>query len=105
MIGSLRDRIELLTALRTEDDGGGASIAWLPGPEVWAEIAQLTAVRDVAGDRSRRLKRIAATIRHRSDISLGQQLRFANDNYEIVSIETDDGRARRLTLICEEAPL
>jgi len=59
--------------------------------------------QDFAGDRSNRLKRIAATIRYRTDVILGQQLRFDNDNYEVVSVE-DDEIGRRLTLVCEEAP-
>ncbi len=102
MIGGFRNRIELLTFSRTADDAGGAGIAWLPGPEIWADVSRLTSTRDVTGDRERRLKRIAARIRVRSDIVLGQQIRFDAERYEVVSIESDDGRARRFTLICEE---
>lgn len=102
MIGALRNRIELLTFTRFDDDAGGGAVVWLPGPEIWAEVTRLTATRDVAGDRTRRLKRIAAVVRHRSDIALGQQIRFDGGNYEVVSIESDESRARRLTLICEE---
>lgn len=105
MIGALRNRIELLTFTRFDDDAGGGAVVWLPGPEIWAQVTRLTATRDVAGDRSRRLKRIAAIIRHRTDIALGQQVKFDGDNYEVVSIESEDGRARRITLICEEAPI
>ncbi len=102
MIGALRNRIELLTFTRFDDDAGGGAVVWLPGPEIWAEVTRLTAARDVAGDRTRRLKRIAAVIRHRSDIVLGQQVKFDGDNYEVVSIESDDPRARRITLVCEQ---
>lgn len=102
MIGALRNRIELLTFTRFDDDAGGGAVVWLPGPEIWAQVTQLTATRDIAGDRTRRLKRIAAIIRHRSDIALGQQIKFGGDNFEVVSIESDDARARRITLICEQ---
>lgn len=102
MIGSFRNRITLLTESRIDDDAGGGDIVWLSGPEIWAEVTLLSSARDVLGERARRLKRIAATIRHRDDVELDNQIRFDNDNYEIVSIENDDEKARRLTLICEE---
>ena len=103
MIGAFRNRIELLTFSRIDDDAGGGAVIWLPGPEIWAEVNLLSSARDVLGERKRRLKRIAATIRHRDDITPGQQIRYETDAYEVVSIESDDGRGRRLTLICEEA--
>lgn len=100
MIGALRHRIEFLTPARIDDDAGGAQIVWLPGPELRADVERLTSTRDFAGDRENRLKRIAATIRYRTDIVLGQRIAFDDDAYEVVSIENDD--ERRLTLICEE---
>lgn len=102
MIGALRHKIQLLNASRDEDEAGGASIAWTPGPELWADVERLSSTRDFTGDRDNRLKRIAATIRFRADIALGTRLVFAGETYETVSIESDDGREKRLTLICEE---
>lgn len=102
MTGALRHRIQLLNASRTGDEAGGASVAWAPGAALWADVERLSSTRDFAGDRGNRLKRIAATIRFRADIALGQRLVFAGETYETVSIESDDGREKRLTLICEE---
>lgn len=102
MIGALRHKVEMLTPSRIDDNGGGAAIVWLPGPELWAQVERLTSTQDFAGDRSNRLKRIAATMRYRTDVMLGQRLRFDNTDYEVVSIE-DEEPGRRLTLICEEA--
>lgn len=102
MIGAMRHRIEMLTPSRIDDEAGGAAIVWLPGPELWARVERLTSTRDFAGDRNTRLRRLSATIRFRNDIALGQQVRFEHDNYEVVSIESDDDQGRRLTLICEE---
>ena len=104
MIGALRHKLELLSFTRVADDAGGAEIAWLPGPEIWAKVERLTSTRDIVGDRARRLKRIAASIRYRSDILLGQQVRFDGEAYEVVSIESGDDKDRQLTLICEEVP-
>jgi len=102
MIGALRHKIELLTKTRVADDGGGAAILWLPGPEIWAQVQRLSSTQDFAGDRANRLRRLAVTIRYRADIVLSQQLRFDGDAYEVVSIE-DDEPGKRLTLVCEEA--
>ncbi len=103
MIGSLRQKIELLTSIRTPDNGGGAIIAWVTDAVHWASVERLTSTRDFVGDRSNRLKRLAATIRHDDSITLGQRIRFENEDYEVVSIESGDDRGRRLVLICEEA--
>ena len=101
MIGELRHKIERLTPARTEDEAGGAAIDWISGGELWAAVERLTSTRDFAGDRENRLKRIAVTVRAGA-FDLGTRLVFSGEIYEIVSIESDDGRDKRLTLICEE---
>ncbi len=101
MIGDLRHKIELQTPSRTEDEAGGASIDWISGGELWAAVERLTSTRDFAGDRDNRLKRIAVTVRAGA-FDLGGRLVFSGETYEIVSIESDDARDKRLTLICEE---
>lgn len=103
MIGALRHKIELLTATRVDDEAGGASISWSAGPELWARIERLTSTRDLTGDRDNRLRRIAVSLRYRTDLALGQRVMFDGAQYETVSIESEDDRDRRLTLICEEA--
>lgn len=102
MIGALRHKVELQTPQRVFDDGGGSTVTWTAGSSFWARIERLTSSRDFSGDRSNRLRRIAAVVRYRNDISLGDRLLFDDAAYEIVSIE-DDGEGKRRTLICEEA--
>jgi len=102
VIGALRHRVELLTLSRVDDDGGGVAVSWLVGPMIWARVERLTSTRDVTGDRTHRLKRIAVTIRYRAGVVLAQQIKFDNEAYEVVSIESDETRDRQLTLICEE---
>ena len=102
MIGALRTQIELLGAAATPDDGGGARLAWAPVASLWAGVARLPSTPDFTGDRRRRLKRIKALIRARQDITLGGRIRHEGDDYEIVSIEEDDARGRRIILACEE---
>lgn len=102
MIGALRHKVELLVASRVDDEAGGASLAWGDGPDLWARVERLSSTRDFTGDRENRLKRVAVTIRFRSDVALGQRLRFDSEIYETVSIESDDAGEKRLTLVCEE---
>lgn len=102
MISLLRKRIEILAPARDADEAGGAGVAWTSVETMWAGLERLSAVRDVAGDRARHLRRIAATIRHRA-VTLGHRVRHDNVEYDIVSIETSGDRDKTLTLFCEEA--
>lgn len=103
MIGRLRHRIEILAMSRTPDEAGGATLAWTPVETLWAGLQHLAASERNSASRIDRLKRVAATVRYRTNLTLGQRVRFADDDYDIVSIETADGAARFLTLVCEEA--
>lgn len=108
MIGTLRQRIDLLARSRLADEAGGASLSFAPLETVWAGLERLPATRDFAGDADRRLRRLSATIRARSDIAPGARLRFEGALYDIVSVEASPlptaGAERFVTLICEEAP-
>ncbi len=102
MIGALRYQIEILAATRTIDEAGGASLAYAPGAQVWAAVELLPSVAAVGDDRTRRLRRLSALVRARADWAIGVRIRFDGADYEIVSIESDDERGRRVFLICEE---
>lgn len=102
MIGAFRRRIEILASSRVGDGAGGASIAWSPVESLWAGVERLSSAPDVTGEASRRLKRIAASVRARSALAIGQRVVLDAEIYEIVSIESADDKERRLTLICEE---
>ncbi len=102
MIGNLRHKLMRLTAQRMQDEGGGAEIIWQPAGEMWANVDFLRPLRDRSGDRRSFLKRIAAQVRVDQNLQEGQRLRFDGRDYEIVSIESDDDRQRRVVLIGEE---
>ena len=105
MIGTLRHKITLLSEQTAADAGGGSAITWTANGSVWASVERLQSTQDFLGERRRRLKRIAATVRYRPNFSSGQRLIFGDDTFEITSIEDIDDRGRRVTLICEEVSL
>lgn len=98
----MRHLIDILSPSRTPDEAGGAAVSWALVETVWARVERLAGSRDFAGDRTNRLRRIAATIRFRSDVGLGQRIDDQGVRYEIVSIEAPDGPDRYLVLVAEE---
>ncbi|MCB2114438.1 MAG: head-tail adaptor protein [Parvularculaceae bacterium] len=102
MIGVLRYQIELLTRSRAPDSGGGASVAYAPGARIWAAVDRLGSVNAPAGERMRRLRRVRALVRNRADVAPGARFRFDGADYEVVAIESDDEKGRRVFLIGEE---
>lgn len=105
MIGSMRNKVTLLSRQSVEDGGGGRAVTWQPAEELWAAIEKLSPVRDFTGGTRRFLTRIAAEVRFDKTLEAGRRLRIDNADYEIVSVETVDERQRRLVLIAEEVRL
>ncbi|MCB2099062.1 MAG: head-tail adaptor protein [Parvularculaceae bacterium] len=103
MIGALRYRIELLAREETPDEAGGAAVVFAPATEIWAAVELLASVSSLAGERTRRLRRIRALVRARPDAAIGARIRHGGVDYDVVSIETDDEKGRRVFLIGEEA--
>ncbi|MFZ5618823.1 MAG: head-tail adaptor protein [Pseudomonadota bacterium] len=102
MIGALRFQIDILSATNAGDEAGGRAVSYAPVATVWSAVDQLSSVVASEGARTQRLKRIKAYVRNRSDFALGGRIRHQGVDYEIVSIESDDERGRRVFLICEE---
>lgn len=103
MIGAFRTRIEILAPSRIDDGAGGAGLVYTPLESIWAGVERLSSAPDVTGEAGRRLRRIAASVRARKTLAIGQRVIADGGTYEIVSIESADDRERGLILICEEA--
>lgn len=103
MSAFLGRRVGLWAEHRAADEGGGAGRVWAEFATVWAAVARLPSVRDFGGDKNTFLRRAAATIRKRIDIDVGQRFYWDGAFFDIVSIEADDPREKRLVLIGEEA--
>lgn len=102
MIAGFRFQIELLAPSVAPDEAGGAAISHAPAATIWAAVEHLSAIGAVIGDRGRRIRRIKALVRSRADLGIGARIRYESVDYEIVSIEQDDERGRRVFLIGEE---
>jgi len=100
-IGPLRHLIEIDEPARISDEGGGAATAWNFVETLWCAIERLPSFRDGVGERANHYRRIAATIRWRPGVKLGDRIRFNGEKYLIVSIEAARD-PRRMTLIGEE---
>lgn len=103
MIGGFRYQIELLARSAAPDEAGGVAALYAPTISVWAAVDLLPTIGVVSGDRGRRVRRVKAMVRNRSDFEIGGRIRFDGVDYEITSIESDDERGRRVFLIGEEA--
>lgn len=102
MIGALRNQIALLERQERPDGAGGNEPDWQERLTLWALVERLSTAPGEPRERPRRRRRIAATIRERTDIAPGDRLRFGAADYEIVSIEGVIDDARRMTLQAEE---
>lgn len=102
MIAGFRYQIELLKRNETRDEAGGAVVAWASAAAIWAAVEHLSAIGAIIGDRGRRIRRVKALVRSRPDLAIGARIRFEAVDYDVVSIESDDERGRRVFLIGEE---
>lgn len=104
MIGQLRHRVDIRTRDLAPDGVGGGTPSWTTLETAWAGLTFLASSRNTQGGRDNRLRRIAATLRFRSNVRPGQRLRVDGTDYDILSMETTDGKERFMILICEETP-
>jgi head-tail adaptor len=102
VIGFYRHLVELFEASRVDDEAGGARIDWTPVEAAWAAVELLPTDGVVVAEYGAPLRRIAATMRWRPGLRVGDRLRFDGGDYDIVSIEAGSA-ARRMRLLCEEA--
>ena len=102
MIGPLRERVTLLEPQRTPDGGGGAEIAYRPGPIVWAASEDRpTGLARLAGRYARLVRRRYVM---RAGVAVGFQTRLAHDGrtFRVTSIQRREGRKPYLLVSAEE---
>ena len=95
-IGDLRHRVQIETAVRSSDGGGGATVAWTLVADVWAAIWPRTS------DEALQLDRVAGKathdiwIRFRSDVKPDMRVKFGTRVFDIRGVIDADDRARWL---------
>lgn len=103
MIGALNRRVTLRMPVRTEDDGGGAEIAYASAGDVWARIETPSAAdADIGAARGAAIKH-RMTIRFRTDVGPDWRVLWGEGREaRIVAARDEDGARRFLELDCEE---
>lgn len=102
MIGSLRERIEILRPLRIPDEGGGYSFAYSSVGSVAAKSAGRRAGRDRSLELARFRLRRSFVIRHRDDIIFEMRLVHRGRTFRITDIQEQDEQGRFTRLEAEE---
>ena len=104
-IGDLRHRVQIETAVRVSDGGGGATVTWTLVAEVWA------AIWPRASDEAFQLDRVAGRathdiwIRARSDVKPDMRVRFGSRVFDIRGAIDVEDRGRWLRCPSEERDL
>jgi SPP1 family predicted phage head-tail adaptor len=100
----LTERLTLEQPARTPDGGGGATIAWEPITELWAQV------RPLSGDERLRHDQVAGRlthrvcVRYRGDITPAMRFKQGQRIYEIVAL-LETRRRAWLDCLCEERSL
>ena len=95
-IGDLRHRVQIESAARTSDGGGGATIIWTLVADVWA------AIWPRASDEMLDLDRVAGKathdiwIRYRGDVKPEMRIRFGGRVFDIRGCIDSEDRGRWL---------
>jgi SPP1 family predicted phage head-tail adaptor len=104
-IGKLRHRLTLEAPARTEDGGGGATLAWSAAAEIWGAVETPGGTEGMAADRLSGARQVVVSIRHRGDVSPAMRFRLGDRLFAIRAVLDPDGRARFLRCLCEERDL
>ncbi len=96
----MRARARLERPARTEDDLGGASLAWADEGDVWAAIEAASAGAAAAFDTAASISAYRVTINCRDGVRAGWRIVWGERVFRIVAVR-DEG-APRIILNCEE---
>lgn len=102
MIGKLRHRVTIQSESTTADGGGGFTLAWTDVTTVWAAVEPLKGAERLRGQQLEAAVTHKITIRHRSDVTTKQRLKFGTRLFNVRAVINPDERDRWLELLCEE---
>ena len=101
--GKLRHRVTFTREARTPDEGGGAAVAAVDGPTVWANVVPLSTAeraRAMTADSSAISHRVE--VRYRDDLAPFTAIRHDGRVLDIRAMADPDERRVELHFRCEE---
>ena len=101
-IGALSNRFALEAPMRTDDGGGGASVAWALVAEVWGALKPLGGDEQVAADGLHGRVRHEIWIRHRDGVLPEMRFVLGSRVFDIRAVKEEGGRRRFLKCLVEE---
>lgn len=104
-IGDLRHRVQIESAERSSDGGGGATVTWTVVADVWAAI--WTRSSDEAFEHDRMAGRATHDIwiRHRTDVKPEMRIRSGSRVFDVLGAIDVEDRGRWLKLPALERDL
>lgn len=101
-IGALRQPLTLQAPVRTEGEGGTATVAWSPVAQVWAAILPLAGREMVWADAM--TGRVTHEVRIRFRVGVLPEMRFSAGSrlFEIRAVLDEGEQHRWLVCFCEE---
>ena len=101
-IGALRQPLTLEAPVRTEGEGGAATVAWSPVAQLWAAIAPLTGREIVSADALAGRVTHEVRLRFRGDVRPEMRFTTGSRRFDIRAVLDDGERHRWLVCLCEE---
>lgn len=108
-IGNLKDRIQLQSAVETQNDFGESINVWTTYDTVWAFIKPFTGREYYHSQQQVGEVEVVITIRYRTGILFSHRVVYINtaksitDNYEIIGIVNKENKNEWLELLCKKA--
>jgi SPP1 family predicted phage head-tail adaptor len=104
-IGKLRHRVTLQSPSRTDDGGGGATIAWGDAADLWAALETNTGGETSSAGRLSGTIQAVVTIRYRDGVTPSMRFVLGARTLQICAVLDPDGSERFLRCLCEEQDL
>lgn len=99
--GRLRHRVRIERPVRTDDDGGGATLIWTAVATVWAGLEPRRGSEVVIADKPTARTLYTVTMRYRDDVDATMRLVAGSRVFAIKSAVDVDGMQHWLSCLCE----
>ncbi len=101
-IGSLRERIQLLNKVMSDDGAGGHVVSFVLLATVWAKVNPAKGRVFFEADSRGAIASYEILIRYRSDLNIGDQIIYRDEKLEVISADDLNGRKAYIKCICNK---